>query len=102
MTKLSENKKKALEKKGWKSATVAEFLDLTTEQSEQIEVRLLVLEKFPTAEIIESTSEKIEFLLPCADENLQQHITKIFNLGNCKFSLTERNKDWKIRVVLSK
>ncbi len=102
MKKVSANKRKALNKKGWKVTNVTELLNLTPNEEAQIELKLLVLDKFPDATIIESTDKRIEFLLTTADENLQSHLTKIFNLGNCVFSLAEKNKDRQIRVVLSR
>jgi len=78
MKKASANKKK-----GWKSTIVKEFLNLTDAEETQIELKLLVLSKFPNAEVIKDTTNRFEFLLPVADENLSSNLTKIFNLGNC-------------------
>ncbi len=42
---MHERKKKKLEKTGWKVGTVAQFLDLTAEESAYIEMKLALSEK---------------------------------------------------------
>lgn len=102
MKRLSANKKKVLEAKGWKSTTATEFLDLTPTEEKLVELKLAITDKFPNANFVKFDAKDIEFLLDSADENLNINLQKIFNLGNCRFSLLERTKDWKIRVVFSR
>lgn len=93
-------KRSANKQKDYQAATVKEFLHLTDIEADLIELRLLVLEKFPTAEVVKFSGKGIEFLLATVDENLNLNLQKLFKLDSCRFSLLERTKDRKIRVVL--
>lgn len=84
-------KKKSVTKKGLKG----------TKSLSENSLHAAVIEKFPSAEIIDNSVTRVEFLLPSANEELCQTINKIFNDCGAKFYLIERLEDFKIRAVIS-
>jgi hypothetical protein len=61
-----------------------------------------VLEKFTSAEILNESDERVEFLLKSANENLNSTLQDIFNLNHCYFQLVQRLEDYQIRIVMVK
>ena len=62
-----------------------------------------VLSIFPNALVDnKSSTNRVEFILPMADEDLFPQLQKIFNTNKASFQLVEKNEDRQIRVILVK
>ncbi len=71
---MDKGKKARLEKKGWKVGTVAEFLDLTVEESTYIEMKLALSDKLKERRLRKKLTQA---QLATAIESSQSRVAKM-------------------------